>query len=193
MKGPSQSLSPLPPLLRLRGSRGFSLVEILVVVAILGALTGFALLGLRSAGQTTASDIAYLHSLLRETCDEALFGGYVAGVRITHRGVDGWRWDDGWKPLSQRGLSQRDLSQRDLSEPDPHRWRNARPLALMVSEPGPPSPRSAADPLDPRRESPQILCDTDGRLADFELQLDGGDGGTVRLYSDLAGRLVQRP
>ena len=71
--------------------RGFTLVEILVVVIIAGVLTGLVLLRLPSTGVDPADELARLEAALTSMCDQALLTGNLRGARLTPDGYDFWR------------------------------------------------------------------------------------------------------
>lgn len=83
-------------------ARGFTLVEILVVVVIAGILTGAVLLGLGRSGpgQVNQREIARLAASLEVMCDQALLSGTARGLRFHEDGYDFWRHAAaGWQVL----------------------------------------------------------------------------------------------
>jgi len=84
-------------------ARGFTLVEMLVVVVIAGILTGTVLLGLGrpGPGQANRQALDRLAASLEVMCDQALLSGTARGLRFQARGYDFWRHFEGrWQPLS---------------------------------------------------------------------------------------------
>jgi len=86
-----------------RRQTGFTLLEILVVVAIAAIVTSMAMLSLPDAGPQTVleREQARLRASLQSMCDQALLTGSVHGVRFHRRGYDFWhRSDLSWQPLA---------------------------------------------------------------------------------------------
>jgi len=84
-------------------ARGFTLVEILVVVVIAGVLTGTVLLGLARSGpgQVNQREIDRLAASLQVMCDQALLSGSARGLRFHADGYDFWvHGVNGWQRLS---------------------------------------------------------------------------------------------
>ncbi len=97
------SARTMPALTR---ARGFSLVEILVVVVIAGILTGTVLLGLgrTGPGQAHQRELDRLAASLEVMCDQALLAGAARGLRFHADGYDFWRFaEGGWQPLPPDG------------------------------------------------------------------------------------------
>ena len=87
-------------------SHGFTLIEILVVVVIVGILTGVVLLGVGGIGSDQAGRRALdrLSASLEMMCDQALLSGSARGLRFHAGGYDFWRYADGrWQPLPAGG------------------------------------------------------------------------------------------
>jgi len=102
-----------------RPTRGFTLIEILVVVVIASVMTGFALLALGRAGPAASNEraLARVEAGMNLMCDEALLTGSPHGLRFHRGGYDFWvlrpegwierasetppatRWPEGGAPL----------------------------------------------------------------------------------------------
>ncbi|MGB0514781.1 MAG: type II secretion system protein [Wenzhouxiangellaceae bacterium] len=70
--------------------RGFTLVEMLVVVIIAGVLTGLVLLRLPATGVDLDRELRRLEAALDFMCDEALLTGNTRAARLTPDGYDFW-------------------------------------------------------------------------------------------------------
>ncbi len=136
------------------GNRGYTLLEVLVVLVILGVLSGFAVLALR--GQT---DSERLHeaadrfaALVRHQCEEALLGGRTLRLQVDDRGYR-------FEVLSRAGWeAHSDSVFRDRT------W----PVTLHA--------RLAVDGLRPG-ETGSVHCLPTGEITPFELMLDSASGG----------------
>jgi general secretion pathway protein H len=132
------------------GNRGYTLLEILVVLVILGVLSGFVVLNLRgnNPADLLEQDARRLSSLIRSQCEDALLSGRSTGVHINEQG---FRFEvvfeHGWR-----------------SHPDPlfrpRSW--SVPLHARLDVDGRPAHAS---------DEPQVLCLLSGELTPFELDL----------------------
>lgn len=153
-----------------RKASGFTLLEILVVVAIVAILTGFAVLRLRATGADEGLDteLRRLAALTDAACEQAILQARTLGLRFTSEGYDfQMAADGGWTPLGDRRFRAREF-------PDPagmtldvegHRVSLAR-------EPG----------------APQIVCTGTGELTAFEFTMTAG-GASRRLTAPGHGDL----
>ena len=98
------------------GSAGFTLVELMVVLAVMGLLAGVAVWRWPAGDQEARADAFALASRIAAARDQAIIGGRplaleldAAGYRFVERGEAGWRpvaeaslrerrWSDGVKP-----------------------------------------------------------------------------------------------
>jgi general secretion pathway protein H len=90
----------------LRAERGFTLLEILVVVAIIGIMATLAVLsiGSRSLDDRMATEARRLHELLLLAADEAVLQGTELGFLQTPQGYQFLTLrDDKWVPLEDAG------------------------------------------------------------------------------------------
>ena len=82
-------------------SRGYTLLEILVVIVILGVLSGFAMLSLREQSQLQRleEEASRVAALLRRQCEESLFSGRALRLLVDE---SGYRFEsaspEGWQP-----------------------------------------------------------------------------------------------
>ena len=156
---------------------GFTLIEILVVLAIIGVLVLAVSIGVATAGgqRQLAREAERLQALVAYACTRAELGGREIGVRIdtggyafTMLGLEGWMADE---------------AQGELR---PRRW--IRGLRVDLQRDG--RPLRAADANIP---TPQIVCFSSGELSPFVLTLAlGEDDAMVELRGRIDGRIDLR-
>lgn len=151
--------------------RGFTLLEVLVVVAIAAVLTGFVVLRLGDIGADHSAErqLERLAALIDAQCEQALFQSRPRGVRITEVGYDFWQdTSDGWVALPGEGLTR------------PRRFPESMRIDLDVS--------GHAVRLGDEPDAPQLICEPLGALTAFTLTLEAGDE-RMRLISAGSGQL----
>lgn len=140
-------------------ARGFSLVEILVVIVIIGVLALAVTLGVASASteRQLAREGERLQALIEHACVQSELTGREIGLRVDAKGYvflrlgfDGWSAD----PLG--------------NELRPRSWVPG--LAVNLYRDGR-EVRLAQDGA----EAPQLVCFSSGELSPFELKLGLGD------------------
>lgn len=91
-----------------RGSRGFSLIEILVVVVIVGVVTGTVMLSIRGSGERAVENAAQrARALVALACERAVLSGRDIGFTPVIGGLRfGYFERDGWQPLSDAGSDE---------------------------------------------------------------------------------------
>lgn len=139
-------------------TRGFTLVEVLVVVIIAGILTGAVLLVLGQSGPSQANqrELARLNVSLEVMCDQALLGGSARGLRFHAEGYDFWQYSAGaWQPLPG------DSRLRAVAWPE-----GMRPRIQVENV-----------PLRPARNQrlPQIVCTGIEPPTPFEIEIGSGE------------------
>lgn len=159
--------------------RGFSLIEILVVLVIVGVLALAVGIGINAAGgeRQLAREGERLQALIVHACERAELGGREIGVRIdaggyafSVLGLDGWAADESSGELRAR------------------RWIPG--LAVELRRDGRPVSSSADGAA-----APQIVCFPSGELTPFSVRLGIGDVvGTLDVEGQADGRveLVRR-
>ncbi|UUY07826.1 type II secretion system minor pseudopilin GspH [Pseudomonas sp. J452] len=159
----------------MRRAHGFTLVELLVVLVILGALTGMAVLGsgmAASPARQLNDEAERLAGLLRVLLDEAVLDNREYGVRFERQSYQVLRYEP------QRGQWQAlEDDARVHGLPD---WVE---LSIELDEqaltlPSPTGKGAAKMPV------PQLLILSSGELSPFRLRLSGNErGGPALLIS----------
>ncbi|MCP5074292.1 MAG: prepilin-type N-terminal cleavage/methylation domain-containing protein [Rhodobacteraceae bacterium] len=136
-------------------AEGFSLVELVIVIAVLSTLTVAALLSLRIAAPGTSGDAKHLLTLFDNQRELAVHGQMQRGLDISQTGLSIWRKDGArldWKALGGE-----------------HRWDNTAFTTVFG--------RSS----NPARGSygPNIVFFTDGSTTVFEVAFVSGGDRTI--------------
>jgi general secretion pathway protein H len=151
--------------------RGFTLIEILVVVVILAVLAAAVSIALSGAGgeRQLEREAERLQALLGYACEHAEIGGLAVGLSFVDRGyVFSQRNGDSWKAIAQGEL-------RDREWPGNLRAELSRDGKRIEITPQPP-------------ETPPVVCFASGELTPFRLELGLPDLGVRwRLDGDMAG------
>ncbi len=163
----------------LRAQRGFTLLEVLVVVVIIGVMATFAVLSLgnRSVDDRLAIEARRLQELLGLAADEAVLQGLELGFVQTPEGYEFLVLKDGhWVPLEEAGP----LRARALAEPFYLRLQvDGRAVAPMRTD-------------DPKAElKPQVVLLSSGDATEFILDLKARQYDPYyRLSGDVLGRMT---
>ena len=168
-----------------RASRGFTLLELMVVLVLIGILTGAAVLGLRMADPAEragrfAQRLQAQMALLRE---EAELGTAARAARVEAHGYrllaedgrGGWQALDArrWPPAGlPEGLTLR------LSSEDADGGSRA------------PAPRPGLHPTADAPERPQLFWWPSGEATPFTLDILLDDAPLYRLHGDGLGRVI---
>jgi general secretion pathway protein H len=212
--GPSSSLRP-------RAARsaqsGFTLLEILVVVVIIGVITSMAVISVNVLGKDRQLDeeAARLRAILQQVQEEVVLQGRDVGMRVDAHGYDFMRYD------ARRARWQLDTDDPMLKErtlPDgieAELWLESRRVQLETRvPPPPPEPESESTPTDPdprlidrldaapdaedpakKTPAPQIVVQASGDLVPFELLLHSSSSNERRaIRGNVEGQIdVQDP
>lgn len=160
------------------GIRGFTLLELLVVLLILGLLVGFAVLSVGgSASRQMEQEARRLVELAGLARDESLLTGQVRALGFSR---------DGYAFLEQILLDDERVTWIPLDRA-PLRPRSVEPLGLRLHL----RQDGRVVPLDDRADQAQVLFNGAGELTPFELEMrpEGGAGGILRITGQRDGRL----
>ena len=174
----------------MRPSRGFTLVELLVVLVILGSLVGLAVLstGIAGTSRELRSEAERLAGLIGVLVEEAVLDNREYGLRLERTRYQVVSFDEGtatWvaKPRSEHVLPEwAQLSYELDGEP----LRLAGPGGSSeVSDDNGDDEEDEAEKAEAARQ-PQLLILSSGELSPFRLQLEERrkDGVRLQLASD---------
>jgi general secretion pathway protein H len=149
---------------------GLSLPEVLVALAIMGLMTGVAILGLGMAdrGDRAEAEAMRLADRLRLASDDALLSSGVLALVWNERGYRFLRWD-----ASTQGWSESPLPL--LAAP------HALPPALRLEQPGVDGNPPLLISFDPPR--PPVQLRISGAGGDWAVSFDGLDAAAAALGS----------
>ena len=159
-----------------RAAAGFTLIEMLVVVVIIGVLAGFSVLSIstRSLDDRLGLEAERLEKLIALAAEEAEIQGIEIGL---HLEKDRYEFltlspEGAWAPLTDNGA----LRQRSIPEP----------LQARLSVEGRPANTSTTNS---ETLTPQVLLLSSGEVSPFVLELLApGLKHSYRLESDVLGR-----
>lgn len=157
-------------------ARGFTLIEVLVVVIIVGVVAGAATLAITGSGSRELENAARRAEVrIRLACERALFSGQDIGFSLRDGALSfGYVLPDRW--LRVEDTPDEALRERTLGEA----------ISITISRDGLPL---LADTDDDTRK-PQFVCYSSGELTPFELTLArAGVAEQWRLQARLDGEL----
>ncbi|HET9049547.1 MAG TPA: type II secretion system minor pseudopilin GspH [Chiayiivirga sp.] len=143
-----------------RITRGFSLIEILIVLVIIAVTTGAVVLSIRGSGEREVENAARrAQALLTLACERAELGGRDIGIAAVRDGLRfGYFQVDGWQAFSDEGSDE--LRARALGKDVALRaWRENVELPLEDAE----------------GSEPVFACLSSGEMTPFVLRIDRSD------------------
>ena len=165
---------------RISESRGFTLIEMLVTLFIMGVLAGLATLAVGGHGQRQASDEAQrLYQLLGYASEEATLAGEEYGLLVDDNGYGFVRFDpaeEQWLPAPARAFADHEL---------PAGIR----MAISVED----TPVLAVARRNDALRSPEVVILSSGEISSFHMEFVSGEASdpAASISSDGSGSLVQ--
>lgn len=167
----------------MRSARGFTLIEIMVVLAIAATLTTLVILRLGSWQNPDDPEriLERIAARITHQCEQALFQSRPRGLRFSQAGYDAWQGGpEGWLPLPEQGPDQAQSIPRSLT----------MTLELSGYRVDLTEVEGLVDGEDDDSVRPQVVCHPLGELTPFRLTLSGDDGKPRTLEGDASGRLT---
>ncbi len=184
---------------------GFTLVEMLVVVLIIGILVTFASLtiGNRAVSDKVDTEAARMNQLFQLAQEESELRGLEIGFRYTDSGYGFFALDDNgaWRPIGEGPLRPRTLPQ-----PTEFSLRvEGRPIPPAQAIAVKPLPRADQDEANPEKGvnaaaqsdapqlEPQVLILSSGELTAFELDIGAAELDYVqRIEGNIVGKITMQ-
>lgn len=160
--------------------RGFTLIEILVVMLIAGILTAAVLLSVRGGGEERLAreEIRRLDRLVALASDEAVFRLLELGLEFHREGYRFLVWTgEAWAPLPEPGPLRA------------HRWPEALTGSLTVE--AKPTPLHASFAAE--EPVPQVVFLSSGEVSAFQLELVAANGLGERLQVHVTADTERAP
>jgi len=161
---------------RRRQSYGFTLIEVLVVVIIVGVVAGAATLAITGSGSRELENAARRAEVrIRLACERAIYSGQDLGFSLREGVLSfGYLLPDRWMRVAD--TPDEALRERALGEA----------IAVTITRDGLPLPADTDDDL----SKPQFVCYSSGELTPFEVTLAReGVAEQWRLQARLDGAL----
>jgi general secretion pathway protein H len=161
---------------------GFTLLEVLVVVIIIGIITSMAVVSTRVLGGDHEMDreARRLAAVLGQAREDAMLEGRDVGLRLDAAGYDFLRYDgrnERWEPASGDPLLRERLFPDGMSA---GLWVESRSVQLRA--------RGATSEREP--PAPQVMVLASGDLVPFEVHLERAGTEETRIIAGLAdGRI----
>ena len=165
-----------------RRSRGFTLVEVLLVMAIIGMIAGAVALTLPSSSPSERSpkDLAItLKEQLQYAREHAMVRQQPLGLHVDNQGYRFLRWYDGqWQTLDARGLKEvrwSDTLRWELELTEGNLMAQDESARQLLFQPDEDQEGAAEEEQEQEQEQPlqpQILILPSGEMTGFSLALD---------------------
>lgn len=165
---------------RISEPRGFTLIEMLVTLLIMGVLAGLATLAVGGQAQRQANDEAQrLYQILGYASEEATLAGEEYGLLVDDDGYGFVRFDPGeeqWLPAPARAFADHEL-----------------PVGLRMEISVEDTPVLAAARRNDALRSPEVVILSSGEISSFHMDFVSGKDSdpAASISSDGSGTLVQ--
>lgn len=165
------------PSINSRLQPGFTLLEVMVTLVLMGIFAGFAMLSLRGSDESDrlGQEVQRLRVLLELNRDEALLRSEQRGIRFTETGYGFMQLSDAgeWQPIADSDYKQ------------VHELPPGITLALRVDN-------RSLDLAKAPAQLPQVLLLSSGETTEFEVAFRSADSAVARqwLTCDLTGKLT---
>jgi len=163
-------------------SHGFTLLELLVVLVMVGIIISFAVLSIGDGGQgrRITQEAERLVALIEHAGDEAMIQGVELGLHFTENDyqfitLKKGRWVSYQEKESFRQRQLPEGSHLELS-------LDTLPVSLPAEHQG-----EQVDRVDKKRVEPQILILSSGERSPFEITLFNGEQPAIRIDGDMIG------
>lgn len=183
-----------PSLYRLKpATLGFTLIEILVVMVIIGVLATMALLSVGSREPSTSLEARRLAELLRLATEEAVLQGQEWGLHLTDEGYEFMVLNGAtWQTTTDEMFRPRQFP----PELEPRLSLEGEELLVELSPKEPSSlgdEQSMIEKDKKKVRTPQILILSSGEVSSFQIALYAREQPTWRIISGQEGNFVVRP